>query len=82
LTPEQLATVLTYHVVGNANVRSTDLTEGMVVETVSGQSFVVGLENGAMITDQTGQVSNILLTDVQATNGVIHVLQNVIIPSL
>ncbi|NND32315.1 MAG: fasciclin domain-containing protein [Saprospiraceae bacterium] len=82
LTPDQLATVLTYHVVGNANVRAADLTEGMQVETVSGQTFVVGLENGPMLTDQTGQISNILLTDVQTTNGVIHVLESVIIPNL
>jgi uncharacterized surface protein with fasciclin (FAS1) repeats len=82
LTPEQLASVLTYHVIAGANVRSTDLTDNMVVEAVNGQTFIIDLENGATITDQSGQTSQIILTDVQATNGVIHVVENVIIPAL
>lgn len=82
LTPAQVANVLTYHVVSGANVRSTDLSNGMSVQAVNGQSFQVNLANGASITDAGGNTSNILLTDVQATNGVIHVLEKVIIPSL
>lgn len=82
LTPTQVANVLTYHVVGGANVRSTDLSNGMAVQAVNGQSFTVNLNDGASLTDQAGGRSNILLTDVQATNGVIHVLEKVIIPSL
>lgn len=82
LTSDQLASVLTYHVVGGSNVRSTDLVDNMVVETVNGQTFTIDLENGATITDQSGQTSQIILTDVQATNGVIHVLEKVIIPNL
>ncbi len=82
LTPEQLATVLTYHVIGGSNVRSTDFTDNMVVEAVNGQAFTISLGNGARITDQMGQTSEIILTDVQATNGVIHVLEKVLIPAL
>lgn len=82
LSAEQLSTVLTYHVIGNANVRSEDLTSNMVAETVSGQTFTIDLEGGPMITDQTGSISNIILTDVQTTNGVIHVLEKVLIPNL
>jgi transforming growth factor-beta-induced protein len=82
LTPEQLTTVLTYHVVAGANVRSTDLSNNMSVETVSGQTFTITTTNGAQIVDQTGAAVSIVLTDVQATNGVIHVLDKVIIPQL
>lgn len=82
LTPEQLATVLTYHVVAGSNVRSTALSEGMMVTTLSGQTFTINLEGGATITDQTGAITNIVLTDVQTTNGVIHVLDKVILPTL
>ncbi len=82
LSPDQLTSVLTYHVVGGANVLSTALTDEMIVETVNGQSFVIDLDNGAVITDQNDQTSNIVLTDIQATNGVIHVIESVIIPSL
>jgi len=81
LTGEQLQTVLLYHVVGNANVRSTDLTEGQSVMTVSNQEFTIDLANG-QIQDQTGEKSSLVLTDVQATNGVIHVLNRVLIPNL
>lgn len=63
-------------------MRSTDLTDNMVVEAVNGQTFTINLGNGARITDQTGQISEIILTDVQATNGIIHVLEKVIIPAL
>ena len=82
LTPEQLATVLTYHVVGGANVVSADLRDDMTVMTVSGQEFTINLDNGPEVVDQTGESSSLVLTDVQATNGVIHVLERVIIPNL
>ncbi len=82
LTPEQLTTVLTYHVVGGANVMSSDLSNNMAVTTVSGQDFTVSLDDGVELIDQTGASATIVLTDVQATNGVIHVLEKVIIPSL
>ena len=82
LTPDQLATVLTYHVIGGANVRSTDLSDNAEVTTVSGQMVTVSLDEGAQLIDQTDTASDIVLTDVQATNGVVHVLTRVIIPNL
>lgn len=81
LTPAQVATVLTYHVVAGANVRSTDLTNG-AVSTVAGQDITVDLSDGVKITDATGDQSTVIVADVQATNGVIHVLNRVLIPSL
>lgn len=82
LTTEQLAKVLTYHVVAGANVRSTDLTNGQVVSTVNTPTtFTVNLGNEVTITDSNGGVSTVVLTDVQATNGVIHVLNKVILPN-
>ena len=82
LNADQLADVLTYHVVGGANVRSSTLTNGQVVMTVNGQTFTVNTTGGVTISDQAGNVSNVVLTDVQATNGVIHVLDKVILPNL
>lgn len=81
LDADQLAKVLTYHVVGG-NVRSTALSDGMMVTTVNGEEFTVNINGGAVtITDARGNVSTIVLTDVQATNGVIHVLDKVILPN-
>lgn len=81
LTTEQLAKVLTYHVVTPGNVRSTDLTDGMDVTTANvAEKFTVNIDGSVTITDAAGGTSTVVLTDVQATNGVIHVLDAVIIP--
>jgi uncharacterized surface protein with fasciclin (FAS1) repeats len=81
LSPEQIAKVLTYHVVGGANVRSSALTNGQVVTTVNGDTFVVNISgNNVSITDKTGNNVSVALADVQATNGVIHVITEVLIP--
>lgn len=81
LNADQLASVLTYHVVGGANVVSGDLTNGQVVTTVQGEDFTVNISGSVVnITDANGNVSNVALTDVQATNGVIHVITKVLIP--
>ncbi len=80
LTPEQLTKVLTYHVVAGANVRSSALSNGQVVGTVNGATFTVNTAGGVTIRDASGNTANVVLTDVQATNGVIHVLGSVLIP--
>ncbi len=80
LTEDQLRDVLTYHVV-SGNVRSSDLSSGSV-PTVNGANFVVNLGSEVTITDEAGNEATVVLTDVQATNGVIHVLNKVILPEL
>ena len=82
LTPEQLAQVLTYHVVAGSNVRSSALTDGMEVTSLNGAVFTINLGNEVTITDTQGNTATVVLTDVQATNGVIHVLDRVILPQL
>lgn len=77
-----LEKTLKYHVVTGANVLSSSLTDGMMVSTFAGDSFTVGLTGGAKITDVNSRVSNVVATDVQASNGVIHVLDKVLLPSL
>ena len=81
LSSEQLTAVLTYHVVAGANVLSSTLTEGQVVPTFETGTLTVGLTGGAKLTDERGRVTNIVATDVQAANGVIHVLDNVLLPT-
>ena len=82
LTPQQLASVLTYHVVAGANVLSTTLSDGQEVTTVQTEKFTININNDSVtITDATGAEATIIFTDVQATNGVVHVLDKVILPS-
>lgn len=77
-----LASVLSYHVVTGANVRSTALTDGMEVSTLAGQNFTIDLDNGAVITDANGRTAEIIVVDVQANNGVVHVVDTVLLPAM
>ncbi len=77
-----LEKTLKYHVVTGANVLSTALTDGMTVNTFAGNPFTINLTGGAKITDINSRVSNIIITDVQASNGVVHAIDKVLLPSL
>jgi len=74
--PEALAAILTYHVVAG-KVMSTDLTEGMTAATVNGADITITLEGGAKVNG-----ANIVAADIEATNGVIHVIDAVILPPM
>merc|ERR1712166_1593718 len=77
LKPENKATlvdILTYHVVG-AVALSTDLSDGQVIDTVEGKSVTVHIGDGVKIND-----ANVVMADVMATNGVVHVLDGVLLP--
>lgn len=80
-TTAQLTAVLQYHVV-SGNILSSSLTNNQMVTTLQGGSFTIGLTGGAKITDANARVSNIIAVDVQANNGVIHVIDKVLLPEL
>lgn len=75
-----LENTLKYHVVAGANVASTDLPASLQVTTFQGGKFTITTTGGAKITDANSRVSNIVATDVQCANGIIHVLDKVILP--
>lgn len=75
LANPELAAILLYHVVGS-EVLSTALMNGPVV-TLNGQSVTVNLMSGVMI-----NTANVIAADLQADNGVVHVLDAVLVPSL
>lgn len=79
LDADQLASVLTYHV-ASGNVRAEDLTDNMEVTSVQTEKFTINLGDPVTITDANGNTSEIILTNVQGTNGVVHVINKVIIP--
>ena len=77
-----LTKVLTYHV-ANGNVLAASLTEGQMVSTLqTPQKFTIQLTGGAKIKDANNRISTIVATDVQCSNGVIHVLNKVLLPTL
>ena len=71
---DKLTAILTYHVIG-AKVMSTDLKDGMEAGTVHGDKVKVSLQSGAMIND-----ANVASADINASNGVVHVIDKVILP--
>ncbi len=71
---DQLVAILTFHVVAG-KVMSTDLSDDMTAATVQGGEITVDLDNGVMIND-----ANVVAADVVAENGVIHVIDKVILP--
>lgn len=77
LKPEnkaQLIAVLTYHVVPG-KVMSSDLVDDMKAATVQGGEITIDLDNGAMVND-----AKVTTADIAASNGVIHVIDKVILP--
>jgi uncharacterized surface protein with fasciclin (FAS1) repeats len=69
-----LTAILTYHVVPG-KVMSTDLSEGLTATTVNGADITITLEGGAKVNGAT-----ISAADIEASNGVIHVIDAVILP--
>ncbi|MGZ8570839.1 MAG: fasciclin domain-containing protein [Actinomycetota bacterium] len=79
MNQEQLAGILTYHVVP-AEVMAADVTSGEV-ETVNGATFTVQVSDGTVtITDGQGNEAQVVQTDIVASNGVIHVIDAVLLP--
>ncbi len=81
LASPSLAGILTYHVVAG-NVRAADvvaLPKPASVTTVQGTAFTVGTT--LAITDARARVAGLVATDVIASNGVIHVIDKVILPA-
>jgi len=72
---DALTAILTYHVVPG-KVMSTDLTEGMMAATVEGSEVTITLANGPMVDG-----ANIVTPDIETSNGVIHVIDAVILPA-
>ena len=75
LANPQLAEILLYHVVGGT-VLSTDLVNGSV-PTLNGQTVMVDLTAGVMINS-----ANVITADLTTDNGVVHVIDAVLVPDL
>ncbi|MGI1662531.1 fasciclin domain-containing protein [Palleronia sp. KMU-117] len=71
---DQLVAILTYHVVPG-KVMSGDLTNGMEAATVQGANVTIMTEGGVKVNE-----ANVVSADIEASNGVIHVIDAVILP--
>jgi uncharacterized surface protein with fasciclin (FAS1) repeats len=78
LKPEnkaKLQAILTYHVVPG-KVTAADVANISTAKTVNGQSLAVSAKNGAVMVDN----AKVVKTDILASNGVIHVIDTVVLP--
>jgi len=91
LKPENkkaLTEVLTYHVVAG-EFKAKDVINAIqssggsfTVETVSGDELTASLSNGTVVlTDEKGRTAAVTQTDVDASNGVVHVIDTVVLPN-
>ncbi len=71
---EKLTAILTYHVVPG-RLMAADVVQQSQLQTVQGQSVTVSTEGGVRVDD-----ANVIQTDIEADNGVIHVIDAVIMP--
>merc|ERR1712026_107702 len=79
LTPEQAKAIVARHVVAGATVMAADVATGDV-ETFGGETVgLVKTEEGGVQVVYNGQTVNVVTADVGASNGVIHVIDNVIV---
>ncbi len=83
LTQEQISTILTYHAAG-ARVFSYNLVQGQEVIMLNGQTLKVSSISGEAIVleDKTDDGANVIEVNVHGSNGVIHVVDKVLLPEL
>ena len=71
---DKLTAILTYHVVAG-KVMSGDLSDGLSAATVNGATITIGTMGGVTVNG-----ANVTQADIEASNGVIHVIDAVILP--
>ena len=84
---DQLSAILTYHVV-SGNLTATDVAAALkkgngkaTLTTLNGATLTaVSKDGGIYLKDQNGNYSKIAKTDVMASNGVIHIIEDVVMP--
>lgn len=79
---DQLTNVLLYHV-DDRNLAASDIPEGSNYfrpVLASERLCITKSSGGVMISDGTGEMANVVIADIQADNGVIHVIDKVLLP--
>jgi uncharacterized surface protein with fasciclin (FAS1) repeats len=72
---DQLTKVLTYHVVPG-KLTAADLSDGQKLKTVAGETLTVKVDGGTVMVDD----ASVVQPDVEASNGVVHVIDGVLTP--
>ena len=82
LAPNQIEAALRYHVLGT-RVLSSQITFGTPLATLlAGQTITINAGSPPTITDTTTTAARITNVDIVASNGVVHVIDKVLLPAL
>lgn len=81
ISDTNLTKVLQYHVTNDSFLASS-LTEGKLINTLeTPQKFEIQLTGGPKIKDVRNRISSITVTDIQCSNGILHVIDKVLLPT-
>jgi len=77
LSNDELAQILSFHVVADAEIASTDLAPTQDVTSLLGEPLLVESDGGVTVNN----TANVQQADVEASNGIVHVIDEVLLPS-
>ena len=75
-----LVDILQYHVITSATLFANDLSDGDEFETLQGESIAISLDNGVFVQDATDDLAQVIDADNEASNGVVHLIDKVLLP--
>ncbi len=75
-----LAVILKYHVIPGDAALSTDLSDGQTLVTLQGPSLEISTQGGVFIIDATNINAEVTTANVETTNGVVHIIDKVLLP--
>jgi uncharacterized surface protein with fasciclin (FAS1) repeats len=74
----KLTAILTYHVIAGQVMAADVMTmDGQAAATVNGATLAISTKDGVKLND----ITNVVTTDIACTNGVIHVIDSVLLPA-
>lgn len=77
---ELLAEILKYHVISGSAAFSADLSDGDVLETLQTETLTVNIDGSVFIQDKTENLAEVVGADNEASNGVVHIINKILLP--
>ncbi|MEM8765228.1 MAG: fasciclin domain-containing protein [Bacteroidota bacterium] len=77
---EILTKILQYHVVADTKAFSSDLSDGQSLPTVQSENLTVTVDGAVFINDKTDEAAEVVGADNEASNGIVHIIDKVLLP--
>ncbi|MEO1484623.1 MAG: fasciclin domain-containing protein [Bacteroidota bacterium] len=77
---EILTKILQYHVIADTKAFSSDLSDGQSLPTVQSENLTVTIDGSVFINDKTDESAEVVGADNQASNGIVHIIDKVLLP--